>query len=281
MPPKNQSSKDLVYGCITHIPLTIDFPDYVKPICLGESQADGQLNLRDLAPEWIEHHPILGGTAGTFALKNYVLRHHPNAKQIGICQYRKFVTRDAIGIQASNYKTMNVISCDEFEESNPNELMWPGDAKFVVGKPAAFNAELPDCDYLVQYLNCHHIEDLLRFTAEAIAVDALKPSDGHHFLREVIFFPGGVELGIFPADFWLSTITDIENTVRACIQRYGDIKREGYQSRAWAFCVERLGSYLLLKHFRQHYSNEQIFREFVGQLHLINNDGSQEYTPGT
>jgi len=265
---------------MTHMPLTIDFPEYVKPICLGEAQDEGQLNLRDLAPEWEAHHPILGGTAGTFALKNYVLREHPEATHIGICQYRKFVSRQAIGQPSTNYTAMNVVTCDEFDDSDPAELMLPGASNFLIGKPGQFSIEVNGHDYLWQYAGCHHVEDLLRFTAEAVIVGALDPTEVHTFYGETQFFPGGVELGVFPADFWLPTVTTIEDTVRACIERYGDTKRIGYQARAWAFCVERLGSYLLLKHLRENYSQEQIFDEFFGQLHLINNDGTLAYTPG-
>ena len=60
----------LVYACFTHVPLTLALPPYVVPIYLGAAQHAGALNLRDLAPEWEPHHPVLGSTAGAFALKN-------------------------------------------------------------------------------------------------------------------------------------------------------------------------------------------------------------------
>ena len=58
--------------------------------------------------------------------------------------------------------------------------------------------------------------------------------------------PGGIELGVFPADFWLRSVTAIESVVRACVQRF-NVVRDGYDARAWAFCVERLGSYVVLR----------------------------------
>ncbi|MEK1904332.1 MAG: hypothetical protein AAAB13_01000, partial [Pseudomonas sp.] len=67
------SAENLFYACLTHVPLEMDFPEYVTPIYMGEAQAPGRLNLRDLAPEWEPYHPVLGATAGAFALKNLLL----------------------------------------------------------------------------------------------------------------------------------------------------------------------------------------------------------------
>ena len=44
------SPDSLLYACLTHVPLEVDYPDYVTPIYMGEAQGPGRLNLRDLAP---------------------------------------------------------------------------------------------------------------------------------------------------------------------------------------------------------------------------------------
>ena len=101
----------LVYGCLTHVPLTTDFPTFVEPILLGDAQKEGGLNLRDLAPEWEPYHPILGGLAGTFAMKNHVLRPPSRREAVGICQYRKFVSNRRISrAVAPSYKAMDLVS---------------------------------------------------------------------------------------------------------------------------------------------------------------------------
>lgn len=271
----------LVYACLTHVPLGVAFPPYVTPIYMGEAQQAGQLNLRELAPEWVEYHPILGSLAGLFALKNYLRIAHPDATRVGVCQYRKFVSRARVGQQASNYQVMNVMTKEQFAAFDPYLLMLPGDAPFLVGQMGQFVMNGKNYDILYQYKDVHHVEDLLRFTAEAVALGVLDKQDVHPFFGEIMFFPGGLELGVFPADFWLDAVTGIEAVVRSCVSRFSDVRREGYQARAWAFCVERLGSYFLLRHFRRNYP-EQVWKgAFIGHLNLINDDGSLAYAVGT
>jgi len=116
----------LVYGCLTHVPLTTDFPTFVEPILLGDAQKAGALNLRDLAPEWEPYHPILGGLAGTFAMKNHVLRHHPGARQVGLCQYRKLVSNRRISrTVAKSYKAMDLVSRRGLSRDLLTEVMLP------------------------------------------------------------------------------------------------------------------------------------------------------------
>ena len=116
----------LVYGCLTHVPLTTDFPTFVEPILLGDAQKPGALNLRDLAPEWEPYHPILGGLAGTFAMKNHVLRHHPGARQVGLCQYRKLVSNRRISrTVAKSYKAMDLVSRRGLSRDLLTEVMLP------------------------------------------------------------------------------------------------------------------------------------------------------------
>ena len=91
--------------------------------------------------------------------------------------------------------------------------------------------------------------------------------------------PGGVELGVYPAPFWLDSTEKIERVVRACVARHATV-REGYQARLWSFCAERLGSWLLLKRLRAEVAGgpgsgiEWIGRRrwsarFAGQLNLV------------
>ena len=280
----------LVYACITHVPLWIEFPDYVTTIRLGRAQADGQLNLRELAPEWEPHHPVVGGTAGSFALKNYLLKHRRDATRVGICQYRKFVSRQRIsGVRDPKYRSMDVVGKAALQGPAFAELLHPGEHDFLVSGPLRFT-RLPwhPRGYLKEYARDHCAEDLLRFTAEAVAQGVLDRAEVLPFFREDVFIPGGIELGVYPAAFWLDGIEQVERVVRACVERHPG-RRDGYQARAWAFCAERLGSWLLLKQFRkgrrdafEWLQRRRWSKRHVGQLNLITEDDAhQGYVGGT
>lgn len=274
---RQTSNEDLFYGCITHVPLPVAFPDYVTPFYLGESQGPGKLNLQDLAPQWVPYHPIIGGMAGNFALKNYVLAHHPRVKRIGVCMYRKFISTGRIsGVAAEDNWMMDVISDSDLQQQTLGQMMAPGDTPFLIGKTCGFTVGGQEAGYLLHYLHAHHGEDLLRFTAAAVELGVLDKTDIDAFFNEKVFLIGGIELGIFPAAFWLDTVTAIEKTVWHCVQTF-PVVREGYQKRAWAFCAERLGSYLLLKHIDTHYRAQGGHAGFAGQLNLITQDDAVRY----
>lgn len=230
----------------------VDYPAFVSTLRLGPAQRnDGGLNLRDLAPEWEPYHPILGSTAGTFALKNLVVARHPDATHVGMCQYRKFVSNRRLShVAAPSYEAMDLVPAASISPALLGEAMQPGARDFMVTRPFILtDAEHHQYDLLEQYGRVHLAEDLLRFTAEAVEQKVLDKSEAEMFFREEWLVTGGVELGVYPAPFWIDAVTAIENVTRACVRRYPQA-REGYNARAWAFCSERLGSYLLLRHLR-------------------------------
>jgi len=273
----------LVYACLTHVPLTLSFPSWVAPIYLGPAQHDGALNLRDLAPEWEPHHPVLGSTAGAFAVKNYLRSEFPEATRVGICQYRKFVSRDRItSVRDPKYRVMDVVPKSMLDKGRFAEWLAPGDAPFLVSSPLKFT-RVPwhRRGYLKEYARDHHVQDLLRFAAEAVDQGVLGDRELLAFFHEDVLVPGGLEFGVYPAPFWLAGIEAIEKVVRACIAKHPEV-REGYQKRNWSFCAERLGSYLLLRRLRakgssggapgpavEWWSRRRWSRRFAGQMNLI------------
>ena len=273
----------LAYACMTHVPVTVDYPAFVEPLRLGEAQAEGGLNLRDLAPEWEPHHPILGGLAGTFAWKNHVVERRPDATHVGVCQYRKFVSnRRLSGRVAKSYSSMDVVSPSALTRALLDEAMRPR-SEWLLAPAFQLSKWRKSSDYLTQYGRAHQVEDLLRFTAEAVEHKILDKAEAVAFLAEDTLLPGGIELGVFPAAFWIENVTAIESVVRVCVRRF-PLAHRGYDARAWAFCAERLGSYLALRHLRSlpgfewrvrtwraasptHWS-----RRFVGRLNLVTSD---------
>jgi hypothetical protein len=279
--PSRPGEGGLVYACLTHVPLTLDFPPWVVPIYLGQAQHDGALNLRDLVPEWDPHHPQLGSTAGAFALARLVRERFPEATRVAICQYRKFVSKDRIsGVRDPRYRVMDVVPRSMLEGPRLGAALWPGDAPFLVTAPRRFT-RVPwhRRGYLKEYARDHCVEDLLRFTGEAVDQGVLDRREVLAFFREDVIVAGGVELGVYPASFWLASTASIERVVRACVARHATV-RDGYQARLWSFCSERLGSWLLLKRLRAEVASspgsgiEWIGRRrwakrFCGQLNLV------------
>ena len=279
----------LAYACITHIPLTLQFPAWVTPLYVGQAQDEGRLNLRDLAPDWEPHHPLLGGSAGAFAVRRWLMRDHPEATRVGLCQYRKFASRRRIGNSstAASFKTMDVVSMAQMTPERLEQAMNPGTEPFLVSRLFPMRHKR----YLGQYAEVHRAQDLLHFTAEAVSLGVLAGAEAAAFLDEGEFIPGGLEVGVYPVDFWLPASGAVEAVVRECIQRH-PVAPEGYQRRAWAFCAERLGSYLLLRHFRgpgrrrawvevlQRRMPGHWSRRFAGRLNLINEEGQADYVAG-
>ncbi len=271
----------LVYACLTHVALTLDFPSWVVPVHLGSAQHDGALNLRDLAPEWDAHHPQLGSTAGAFALARLVRERYPQATRVGICQYRKFVSRARIsGVRDPRYRVMDVVPKSALDGGRLAAALLPGDAQFLVTAPRCFT-RVPwhRRGYLKEYARDHCVEDLLRFTGEAVDQGVLERNEVLAFFHEDVIVPGGVELGVYPVAFWLASTESLERVVRACVARHPTV-RDGYQARLWSFCCERLGSWLLLKRLRAEVASEpgssiervsraRWSKRFCGQLNLV------------
>ena len=283
----------LVYACMTHVPLPLAPPTWVTTMHLGQAQGAGGLDLRDLAPDWEPHHPVLGATAGSFALRRWLLRERPGATRVGICQYRKFVSAGRIsGVRDRKYKAMDDVPRSMLEGGAYSAALDPGGSELLVSAPRRFT-RLPwyRRGYLKEYARDHHVEDFLLFTAHAVEQGALDASEVLAFCREDVLVPGGVELGVYPAAFWLDAIGRIERVVRECVTRHPR-RREGYQARMWSFCAERLGSWLLLKHLRSEVATGPLSRHwewlnrrrwsgrFAGQLNLIVEEDHAGYRGG-
>ena len=276
------AAQSLVYGCISHVPISISYPPSITPIYLGCAQQNGGINLRDFAPEWVPHHPILGGSAGTFALKNYVLAQCPQATHVGLCQYRKFMARHRVGSQDGKYQLMDVLPRAQLQGLDLAHVMLDDLDDFLFSPPGQFAMNGRNFDYLYQYKDVHHVQDLLRVTAEAVDQGLLDKNEVHGFFSEQVFIPGGIELGVFPTSFWIPRVMAMESVVRACIQRYParEHPRTIEQARSWSFCMERLGSFMLLKYLRTNPQAAHWPTRYIGCLTLVTEEAGVGYVPG-
>jgi len=277
----------VLYGCVTHVEPWFELPEGVELIRLGAAQdgAGAGHTLRELAPQWEPHHPVIGGAAGSFALKALVLRQAVRPAFVGVCQYRKFVSPGRVSDQrAQGYKVMDVVARERVTREALRAWLQPGRHGFLVCPPFSMHRE---AGYLGQYGTHHHGEDFLRFTAEAVEQGALTGREAADFMREDVFFPGGVELGVYPTDFWLEGIGAIERVIEACVRRY-PTSRTGTQGRVWAYCAERLGSWQLVREFRRvrpcgrirRLEIAQWRRHFAGHMNLVVEAGERQYRVG-
>lgn len=268
---------DLIYVCTSHVPLPVAMPDKVIPFYLGNAQQEGPNNTITYAPEWEGYNRSVAGMIGLFAIRNYILRHRPSVKRIGICSYRKFVSRERItGVPAEDNWMMDVVTENDRRRQSLEEMMSPGDTRFMVGKPCGLVVDGHPASYLEHYAFAHHAEDLLRVAAVAVEIGVFTRQDVSAFLNEKEFYIAGIELGIFPADFWLDAVGQIEAILRVCVAQYPQ-HREGYQRRSWAFCAERLSSYMIARYLRAHYRDPA---SCYGQLNLIARENETRYTYG-
>jgi hypothetical protein len=252
--------------CATHVPLQLEFPSSVKVLRLGSFQAEGELNLRDLAPEWDVFHPLLGATAGSFAIRNF-LKSHPEYDHVAMCSYRKFITREKIGVPVPSFPLNHGVSLEKVRQSDLSQLLDYQDCEFLVSPPLRFN-EWGIANVFKQYQQDHHVEDLLRFLAEAVAEKMLEPIEVYELLNQTELIPGGAEFGVYPVYFYLNAIDRLERIVAAYLKRFRTI-RDGYQLRSISFCCERVGSFILMKHLK-HLHPEGVPTSYFGHIHLIN-----------
>jgi hypothetical protein len=268
---------DVFYACTSHVPLFVEFPEQIHTFYLGDQQQEGRLNMRDYAAEWEEHYRSVAGMTALFAIRTYIKTYHPTIQRVGMCMYRKFISKERIsGIQAEDNWMMDVISDAHIEQMPLMQMLHPGNKTLLVGKPCAFNVGGQPAGYLRHYAYAHHAEDLLRLTAIALELGVFSKDDVTGFLEEKEFFIGGLEIGVFPAAFWLNAVDQIERVIRECVRQHPN-HREGYQRRSWAFCAERLSSYLLAKYIRQHYPDPQVC---YGQLNLLTESNATQYVAG-
>lgn len=267
----------LFYACLSHVPLPVPLPEQVTTFYMGSAEAEGAYNTAAYAPDWAGHNQTIAGMEGLFAIRNYLLAHRKDVTRIAVGSYRKFVSvRRISGVPAEDNWMMDVVTAADRQKQSLESMMDPLRVPFLVGKPCGFEVGGKPAGYLEHYASAHHAEDLLKVTAFAVELGVFDQADAIAFLAEKEFYIGGIELGIFPAGFWLEAVGQIEQILRKCVQLYPAV-REGYQMRSWAFCAERLSSYMIVKYLRTHYREPGMCH---GQLNLIVEGNETKYTYG-
>lgn len=130
-----------------------------------------------------------------------------------------------------------------------------------------------------QYAVSHYRRDILDYASLAVEMGIFDSDDASDFLREKYLIPGGAEFGIFPKAWLTDTLFEIERLARQYLHRYGRRLKAygGYQVRALGFLSERLGSFLLLRHLKDKYSNDIPVEIFGYMTVVVKRDASYSH----
>lgn len=242
--------------CISHEKPLLPESWYDDCIALGDYQPDSQFHVKQLDNFWHEARPLAYGAAGTYVLPTAIERLPVHPELIEISSHRKRILPSSEGVESQSYgyPSLRELSIDDLETGRDISLFMPkAGLEFLVAQPIYFEGSV-----LGQYADSHHRRDLLDYTALAIELDVLDAESASEFLDTHHFISGGVQLGIYPRSWLVENATNIDAVSRQFLSRYRGRLQEYdiYQIRAVGFLSERLGSFLLIRHLRDKYSNK-------------------------
>lgn len=262
--------------CISHKKPLLPESWYDECISLGDYQPDSELHVRHLDPFWHQARPVAFGAAGSFVLPIAVERNSGDAELIELSSYRKRILASPEGVESVRYPTLRELRCDRVEREAELATFVPRDGlPFLVAQPLYFKKSV-----FKHYAAIHHRRDILDYTAIAVEIGVLDADTASEFLDAQHFVPGGVELGIFPKSWLVHILSAIERVGRQFVKRYGARLRRynTYQIRAVGFLSERLGSFFLIRHLMEEYSNN-IPAEVFGHMTVMV-EGKSSYSAG-
>lgn len=238
--------------CVTHATPLLPRVWYDDCISLGEFQTDSAFHVKQLDEFWHGARPLAYGAAGSYVVPVAIERLPHNVQLVEISSYRKRVLPTPEGIEAPSYPTMRELGLQALDDRAELTVITPEDGvEFLVSQPRYFKKSI-----LGQYAACHHRDDIVNYASIAVEAGVLNSDSASGFLSSHHFIPGGVELGIYPADWLAQALSGIERVSRIFLKRYSErIKTyDPYQIRAVGFLSERLGSYVLLRHLQKLFS---------------------------
>lgn len=222
----------------------------------------------DFFPDATERHRRLSGHLGAHVIFRYLETLAEKPESITICAYRKFISKSEYGdpawrlkdIPASHYHGSRFISPDMQKQI----AAFPDNAQdqLLVSPMRRLKS------ILTQYSHAHSIDDLLLFTTACVKSKAISKSEAMTFLAMSDFITGGLELGTYPYKFWRDSAERMISGVEYFLANYSasdDVPDQ--QSRAIAFCAERLGSFFLLQHFAYGRGLSRWPSSYVGFIH--------------
>jgi glycosyltransferase involved in cell wall biosynthesis len=257
--------------CIAHIEPLIPESWYDHCIALGSYRPDSASHVSHLDQFWHEARPVAYGAAGSHVLPIAIERFASTAELIEISWHRKRVLPSPVGVQSPVLPEMNELTVEDAKKIPELSLFTPpNDSGFLLIQPQYFPNSI-----IGHYAYHHDLRDLLDYTSLAIEMDVLDRESAAELLTMKLLIPGGAEYGIFPKSFLIPTLSQIERVGREFLHRYSNRLKtyNKYQIRAVHFLSERLGSFMVIRHLSEKYSNN-IPADIFGYLTCIVESGS-------
>lgn len=262
--------------CISHKTPLLPASWYDDCISIGDFQLESVTHVRQLDRFWHEARPVAYGAAGTLVVPIAIQRFSSDAQFIEISNYRKRLLPSREGVESNRYPTLRELNLDDFAKTDELSKFVPsGDHGFLVAQPLHFKKSI-----LGHYAAVHHRRDILDYASLAVEMGILDPDSASEFLSAKHFIPGGIELGIYPKAWLSQVLPNIELLSREFVDRYGNRLRgyNAFQIRAVGFLAERLGSFFLIRHLVQTFSNN-IPAAIFGHMTVIV-EGDSAYSAG-
>lgn len=260
--------------CISHKKPLLPERWYDDCISLGDFQSDSAFHVRQLDRFWHDARPIAYGAAGTAVLPIAIEKLATSPRLIEISSYRKRILPSPEGTPTVLYQ--RDLSLGNSGKEAELSLFTPrAGLEFLVAQPLYFENSI-----IGHYTLCHHRRDILDYTSLAIELGVLDSDSVEELLAAKHFIPGGVEFGIYPAPWLSHTLSKIERVSKEFISRHGNRLKtyDIYQIRAIGFLSERLGSYFLIRHLMEKYSNK-IPADIFGHITVLA-EANSSYSEG-
>jgi hypothetical protein len=260
--------------CIAHKAVQFDLPENSTVVWLGNDtpqtrNASHIIVASKFAPDIHSMHPFLSGSAGSFIVERYLLN-NPGfwtaTDLVALIQYRKFISPIPLGRPSMNYQGMYMFNAVEANLIDLDAINGLLNGDFLVSEPIGVSGGV-----LAQYNQAHHIEDFLRYAAIAVALKVVNKEELMEFFYASFIIPGGIEFGVFPIPVFLESVQQLKRVCIEFLKLHSPVSTDMYQHRALAFCNERLGSYLLLKHMSA-LTDGGNFDQHRGIMHCLSED---------
>lgn len=225
------------YFSVAYRPLEWALPRFVEAVSTTPC-GPGVTDLGEQHPEWAGRDRQLGEYATLFALRRVLEAEDAVGpdEMVGISHYRRF----AVTLPAKvSSRRGEAIRPADFAKLSRDRFIPPPDT-VLHPEPIRVQPSL-----LGQFGRFHHTRDLLYVMGVAVDLGVVTDAEAGAWLGGDVLV-AAASVGVYPRDWWLRTMTALEQVAVAYDERHG-VEREGYQTRSPAFCLERLHSLLLVK----------------------------------